>query len=261
MDQLSELIKSAEKLVKALKEVQKPTSLEFSELTSIEKAVSALGAYRHADVGALLDIRKDEVKKAIAAKIELRRQDLESAARGGALTFRRFDTYDRLLPFKVEYRKTSVSVFVGSEELFKTEEIDGRVLYKRICEEYEQLIQGCLPRDRFLHAITVAFGAAKADGRVADGKVKVRDLFPYFVMARQLASDTFKKKPTAKNFSEFSLAAFAFELYKFGDHTDGWTFGDRRLCNLGPNMATQHEALVLPDAGGNPTQILWLWMV
>ena len=98
-------------------------------------------------------------------------------------------------------------------------------------------------------------------GKVQSGKTKVHDLFTYLVLTRQLVqSDVFRKKPIQKNFTEYSKAMMAFEFFKFGDHQDGWTFGSERLCNQGPNMATQSEALVLPDTGGSTTQILWLWV-
>jgi hypothetical protein len=259
MAELKDCIKQIDKLSRALKAADKLDGAGIAEFDALEKALAACKTFDRSSIESLLSRKLDELRRSVDASLESRRQALEHAAVGGELAFRRLGSYDRVGPFKIEYSKRTVTISIGSEALTSVEEIDGQKLFEKIASEAALLNALVLPRESFFRVVKVAFAAAKADGRLSDGKAKVRELFPYIVVARQLASDSFKKKPNAKQFADYSLAEFAFELHKFGEHAQGWICAGERLCNQGPNMATQREAVVLPDAGGNTVQLLWLW--
>ncbi len=100
---------------------------------------------------------------------------------------------------------------------------------------------------------------AAVDGRAQDGKVPVRDLYPYVVLRRQMESEKFTKQPSSNHYSNYTLAEFAFELMRFGsDHDHGWTCGNKRINNRGPAMSTQDRAVQLPDS--TRTQVYMLWI-
>jgi hypothetical protein len=231
------------------------------QLKLLAEAIDALKAI---DINSAVDLLAQKLSEAEAQfelKLAERRQSLELAARDAHLTHRRLSNIDKVGLFELSYSKAKVTVKIGSEILTTIEEIDGRKLVDRLVLEQKALEENILPRDLFFKSLKSAILFADSYGKVQNGKVKVHDLFAYFVLTRQIVkSDVFWKKPTQKNFTDYSKAMLAFEFFKFGEHHDGWTFGSERLCNQGPNMATQSEALMLPDTGGSTTQILWLWV-
>jgi hypothetical protein len=231
------------------------------ELKLLAEALDALKAVETKSALDLLARKLSEVEAQFEKVLAERRQTLELAARDAQLTHRRLSNIDKVGLFELSYSKAKVIVKIGSEMLTTIEEANGKKLVDRLVLEQKALEESVLPRDRFFKALKLAIALADSDGKVESGKVKVHDLFAYLVLSRQLVqSDVFRKRPTQKNFTDYSKAMMAFEFLRFGEHQDGWTCGTERLCNQGPNMATQSEALMLPDTGGSTKQILWLWV-
>lgn len=260
MSELTGHVKSFEKAVDALKKADKAPATDGDALNLLSSALSALDGLDLAHARQAILDRQTVVREALEQQLATRRQDLEHAAREAGLTFRRLSASDRVGPFGVDYSSRKVKLSVGSEELTAFEEISGSKVLERIVAEQDRLTAALLPRDKFFKVLKTAIAMARADGKVAEGKTKIKELFPYIAVARQLTSDAFRKKPSAKSYVDYSLAMLAYELSKFGEGEEGWACGDERLSNQGPSMSTQHEAVVLPDATGNPVQVLWVWI-
>jgi len=261
MQNLKEHINSVEQLARALKAIDKGRSGSvFSLLGLVDKAITAARGLQTSEIEDSLAKMKGGLKSDLEEKLLERRQSLISKSREGALPFKSIGNYDRVGYFKVEYNGANVNVSIGSEKFLTLEVEDGRALHERLMKEHDALAARTPPREAFFGAMKNAFAMAKSDGKTHDGKVAVKDLFPYFAAARQLVSDEFRRKPTMKNFQEYSMAIFAFELAKFGESNEGWGCGESKLCNRGPNMASQENALVLPSTSDGTVQVSTLWI-
>ncbi len=260
MAELKDHVKQFEKAVEALRKADKASGSEAERLALIEAARAALGTVDLSATQQFLSDAEGEMRRRVQEQLSQRRQGLDTKARELGLVHRRLSDVDKVGAFTLKYSNRKVRIFVGDEELTSFEEVDGTKVVERVVEETVRLDAMLLPRDRFFRVLKTAIAAAKVNGKVSEGRIKVRDLFPYVAATRQLASDSFRKKPSAKSFIDYSLAMLAYELHRFGASDQGWTCGTERLANQGPAMATQHEALVLPDASGNPVQVLWLWV-
>lgn len=260
MSELTGFVKQLEKVVDALKKADKAPPSEGDTLHLLSSALSALDGLDILVARQSVLDRQALVREALEQQVAARRQDLEHAARAAGLPFRRLSASDKVGAFGVEYSNRKVKLTVGSEELISFEETSGSKVLERVVAERDRLNAALLPREKFFKVLKAAFAMARTDGKISDGKAKIRELFPYIAVARQLTSDAFRKKPSAKAYVDYSLAMLAFELSKFGEHDQGWACGGERISNQGPAMSTQHEAVVLPDATGNPVQVLWVWI-
>ncbi len=260
MSELTGHVKQLEKVVEALKKVDKAPSSEGDVLNLLTAALSALDGLEVSLARQAVVDRQALAREAVEQQVATRRQDLEHAARAAGLTYRRLSKSDKVAAFGVDYSNRKVKLTVGSEELMSFEETSGSKVLERIVAERDRLNAGLLPREQFFRVLKSAFAMARADGKVSDGKAKIRDLFPYIAVARQLTSDAFRKRPSAKAYVDYSMAMLAYELSRFGEHEQGWACGGERISNQGPAMATQHEAVMLPDTAGNPVQVLWVWI-
>jgi hypothetical protein len=260
MSELTGHVKQLEKLVDALKKADKVSASESDTLGLLASALSSLDGFDVSRARQAILERQTLVREALEQQISARRQELEQAARAAGLPFRRLSASDRVGSFSVDYSSRKVKLSVGSEELVTFDETSGSKVLERIVAEQDRLNALLIPRERFFKVLKTAFAMARADGKVSDGKAKIKELFPYIAVARQLTSDAFRKKPSAKSYLDYSLAMLAYELSKFGDSEQGWACGSERLSNQGPAMSTQQEAVVLPDATGNPVQVLWVWI-
>ena len=260
MSELTDHLKQLEKVVEALRKADKASSSDGDTLNLLTGALSALDGLdislaRQAVVG-----QQALAREAQEQQVAARRQDLEHGARAAGLPYRRLSKSDKVAAFGVDYSNRKVKLTVGSEELTSFEEASGSKVLERIVAELQRLNAALLPREQFFRVLKAAISMVRADGKTSDGKVKIREFFPYIAVARQLSSDTFRKKPSAKSYVDYSMAMFAYELSRFGEHEQGWTCGDERIFNQGPAMSTQHEAVMLPDTTGNPVQVLWVWI-
>lgn len=260
MSELTGHIKQFEKLVETLKKVDRAAAGDGDAFTLIDGALSALGALDLQPAKQVVLDRQSSFRQAVEQQLSNRRQDLENSAREAGLTYRRSSKSDRVSVFGVDYSNRKVKLTIGSEELTSFEEINGSKVVQRITAELARLNDSLLSRDQFFKVMKASFALARSDGKVSDGKAKIRELFPYIAVSRQLTSDAFRRKPSAKSYVDYSLAMFAYELSRFGEHEQGWAYGGERIFNQGPAMSTQHEAVVLPDAIGNPVQVLWVWI-
>jgi hypothetical protein len=240
----------------ALREAEKTSADPQANLTAIDAALKAVAIFQANAVTASLEEARGQVEQVVSNLLIERRTALAEAAREAGWIYTRFGDRDRLGEFDLHYSKSKVKIVFGSEELTTTSLIDGRKIFDLVRQERQKMESVMLSRGEFFNILRLALAMAKADGKGSNGKVKVRELFPYLALTRQLAHDTFRKKPLAKNFTEYSIVLLAFELYKFGQGEEGWFIGDHRLVNQPPNMATHHEALILP--GPQAAQILWL---
>ena len=260
MSELTGHVKQLEKVVAALKKADKAPSSDGDTLNLLTGALSALDGLDVPLARRAVVDRQAHVRDSLEQQVAVRRQDLERGARAAGLPYRRLSKSDKVAAFGVDYSNRKVKLTVGSEELLSFEETSGSKVLERIVAEQGRLNAAMLPREQFFRVLKAAFALARADGKVSDGKAKIRELFPYIAVARQLTSDAFRKKPSAKSYVDYSMAMLAYELSRFGEHEQGWACGGERISNQGPAMATQHEAVVLPDTGGNPVQVLWVWI-
>lgn len=244
--------------LKASKAFDKATSSKdrLGYLTTLTSALEAL-----ANPGLTSEVAacKRAIEIAVEAGLAKRREEIARQAKDRQLTHIRYEKYDRIDIFEVHYSGEKVSIKLGSLQDSDLVDSDGSKTITHLVERRSSLVTMCLKRNRFFSCIESALAMATADGRSHEGKVAVRDLFPYVALRRQLERDKFTKQPDASNFVNYSLAEFAFELLHFGsDSEHGWTCGEKRLNNRGPAMSTQHLAIQLPDQ--NRTQVYMLWI-
>jgi hypothetical protein len=256
MSNLKEHTKSVQRLLEAMREAEKTSGDPQIHQAAIEAALKAAATCQASAVTAALEEARRQVEETVSALLLERRTALAEAARDAGWRYTRLGEQDSLGEFYVQYSKAKVKILIGSEELTSTNLVDGRKLFDFLRQERQRLEAAILPRGDFFNALRLALAMAKADGKGSNGKVKVRELFPYLVVTRQLAHEAFRRKPIAKNFIEYSTPLLALELHKFGQGEGGWQLGEHRLVNQPPNMATQHEALQLPGLSG--AQVLWL---
>jgi hypothetical protein len=250
MTDFKEPIKRLNRLLDALREADKASGDPQARQVALEAALKALTALQEMALNEALASESGEAARAVSGLIDQRRYAVAEAARAAGWTVTRLGERDRVGDFYVHYSKSKVRLLVGSEELTTSTEADGKKLFALIQDELRKLESAVLPRSDFFGVLRIALSMAKADGRGSNGRVNIRELFPYIAVSRQLAFESFRKKPVAKNFADYSMPLLALELHRFGDSEEGWHYGEYRISNQPPNMATQHEALQLPGASG-----------
>jgi len=248
--------KALQRLVDALREADKASGDPLISKAAIEAAQKAVAGIDLDAINSDLEAIKRQIDQEIDRLVFERRMALAEAAREAGWPYTRIGEQDRVGEFCVQYAKTKVKILIGTEELTTTTEPDGRKLFGLLWQELRKAEASMLTRGAFFNSLRIALAMAKADGKSNNGKVKIRELFPYVAGARQLANEDFRKKPLAKNFADYSMALLALELYRFGESPEGWHYGEERLVNQPPNMATQSEAMLLPGSSGS--QVLWL---
>ena len=252
--------------------IQKRLTAALKASKSYGKASTANDRLKHlaalADAMEVLagsDLRAEITRQVEAIRSELesglrrRREAIANAAHEKGWTYTRYEQYERIGNFEVHYAGEKVSIRLGSEHDCELVDADGSKTVKHLVDRQVALMKMLLPRDRFFTCLQAALAMAVADGRSQEGKVAVRDLYPYVALRRQLESDKFAKRPGSAFYTNYSLAEFAFELMQFGQDPElGWTCCNRRLCNRSPAMSTQDRAIRLP--GSTNTQVYMLWI-
>lgn len=252
------LQKKLSSLVKSTKALHKSTTLKdrLKHLDAIQTHIELL------DIQTLKDgIRSDQedTKRKLSSSMNGRREEISNRAKLANLTYQRLGEIDRVDIFDLHYSGEVVEIKLGNLPHSSLIDADGQRAVDNLLQLRKELQSMCLPRERFFKCIRASIAMATSDGKASGGKVAVRELFPYLALRRQLESDKFLKRPEAKNFKEYSLADFAFELMNFGQNPAlGWECEGQRLSNQGPAMATQDRAIQLPDT--RRTQVYMLWI-
>ena len=239
-----------------------------AELPLLAKSVDALRALRLLDdeLFGILDRQRGELVRRVDEQLERRREDLLSAAgEAGRRALRRLD-YDLVDCFRVRYKRARVTLELGSEKWGTFDEADGRRVFDRVMDARSELDTFPFSRDAFFDALKDATCTARAKEPARDGKVPIRELYPLVVVERQLRDRAFKKQPSARHFSDYSMCQFIYDLARFGQ--SGWLGGrGERLCSRTPNMGTiaGRGAVTLPMLEGTGSterspQIAVLWI-
>ena len=239
-----------------------------AELPLITKSADALRAVRFLDdeLCGVLDRQRGELGRRVDEQLGRRREDLLSAAaEAGRRALRRHD-YDHVDCFRVRCKGARVTLELGSEKWGTFDETDGRRVFDRVMDARSELDGFPFSRDSFFDAIKDAVRTARAKELAPDGKVPIRELYPLVVVERQLRDRAFKKQPSARHFSDYSLCQFIYDLARFGQ--SGWLGGrGERLCSRTPNMGTiaGRGAVTLPILEGTGSteqspQVAVLWI-
>ncbi len=194
----------------------------------------------------LKDLAATATRDARSAREGLR-ESLLLSAKAGAVPHKRYETFDRVGIFKIEYKKQTAVLRLGSETHVEVPLSDGSSLFKVVQEEQQRLESAPFDRSDFFKTLRTAFQLASTLNATRNGKIGIKALLPYVVIARSLANDDFKRNPTQKTLREYSMARFAYEFARFG--SDGWECQGLQVVSQTPNMATveQGKSVTLPS--------------
>lgn len=240
-------LKKCKQLTDILKKIQKknqqPPDADFLQL--LRQARTAAQAFQDEDLANQLAAEEERLTNHLAELVERRREALLRAAREANWPWRRFEGYDRLIPFKVEYHTNKVRFKVGSETYKEIQEADGAVLFQRLQEAAAALAQEPFQREEFFRLLRVAYEVVRQASLQTDDWVHIRQLYPTFVLVRQTANQRFMSRPEGKNIQPYSAAQFVYDLSRFGQH--GWSCQGYRLETRTPSMREAPQAMILPD--------------
>lgn len=262
--EISDKAKSVGKAKRAVDELAKAKPAgDLEALPLFEKTIGALRGVSDSGLIETLEEKKREIQARVEDALSLRREDLRRAARDAGWKTDRFQNYDRVGCFRVEYRRARVTMYLGSEKLDGFDEGNGQALFSRIEKAKAALDDFPFSRDGFFAAIKAALSLAKAGNANRDGKTPIRTIYPLTVLARQSLDNAFMKRPEGKNFKDYSLCQFVYDMARFG--RDGWIMPNgERLSSQTPNMATvaRGATIAVPDLSveGRATQIAALWI-
>ena len=245
----------------ALSKVKDPGLTET--LSLVEKMITALRGARIDGVLQELELHRTELARDIDATLARRREDLHQAAKSAGWKARTLQNYDHVGFFRVEYKKDKVTLQIGSEKLKAFDEVDGQKVFSRIMEARTALESFPFERDAFFGTIKNALRLATIGGTHPQGKVPVREVYPLVVLVRQSQDKGFMKLPCQRNFGDYSICQFVYDLARFGK--DGWGIGNgESLRSRTPNMSTIDggKAITLPvlEGEGRGTQFATLWI-
>jgi hypothetical protein len=256
--------KAVDALSRALKPLSGEQVLPLGDLAdALEEASKACAQL---DLESMTKDLKEEAEGARLRRekaLASRREDLLKTARDQEYPHKRFSDYDYIGPFKISYKGRTVLLELGSERFESLSEANGAILFELIRERANGLDREAVPREVFFQTLKDALRLAKAMGHAEDGRVAVRALYPFLVLARHGRSETFLNKPDGRTFKDYPLTQFLYDLARFG--RDGWRCGDELLRTQTPNMATisQGKTLMLPNLDaqeGTSHRIAVLWI-
>lgn len=256
--------KALDALLRTLKPLadEKPLTTE-QQTAALKKALAALDGLDIAGLRSELDRRHDELQQKATTDLARRREDLLRGSREKSIPHKRFTDYDRVGPFKVSYKNKKVALDVGSEKMVELEELSGTRLLAALQEKMAELEKDPFSREEFFACLKEALRMAKERGLAEDGRLPIKRIFPFFVLAKQARREAFLQKPSTKTFQEYPIFQFVYDLARFG--RDGWRLGDEVLRTQTPNMATisQGKTIMLPaldsqDAVGQQVAVVWI---
>lgn len=257
-------IKNLDKARKAIGALTKAKEIGLSEaLVLVERAADALRAIPVEGLLQSLDQQHAALDRLSNEALARRREELLRAAKGAGWESRRLQDYDHVGCFKVSYKRGRVTLQLGSETWDAFDEADGKKVFIRIQEAQSKLDRAPFERDAFFSIVRNAVRLAKIQGLDRDGKVPIRKLYPLVVLVRQSHDDGFMKRPSARQFRDYPICQFIYDLARFG--AEGWSIKDgERLASHTPNMGTiaKGEAVTLPVLSGTGPgpQLAALWI-
>ena len=238
-------------------------SSDIEALPLFDKAVGELRKIYSDDLTESLEKEREKLRKRADEALQRRREDLHKAAEEAGWATRRLRNFDRVGCFRVECRRERVTVTLGSERCDRFDETNGRRVFDRLQKKLLEFREFPFSRDDFFLMVKDAVRIARILGLDRDGKVPIRKIYPLCTLARQGRNEEFMKDPSEKNFSNYSLCQFIYDMARFG--RSGWR-GDRgeRIASRTPNMASVFEGktLALPslDSADAGPQIAVLWI-
>lgn len=262
MTTIQDFAKAIDRLSKSLAQLVKRQDANAEDVLVIaEKAVADCKAVDFGALKSAIERTHESVAKKLSDSLGKRREELEGKAHAAGVPFKRSGNFDQFDMLKLEYKREKVLVFVGSEKYKELAVADGAKLFEVLHADLQKLRRPDFSRESFIHTLKLALALARESGKAKEGRCKVRDLFPFFVAALQVASSDFVKRPSKNSFRDYSMAEFTYELARFGE--DGWQCGSHAIRSQGPNMASQKDAIMLPrkpGASGAVDQVLSLWV-
>ena len=249
-------LREVKSLAESLKKVVAPqrpmTDAQRSD--ALSKALSSAQTLDLATLTAALDAEARELAVQIEKSVHSRREVLLRLARDASMPHKRFEHYDRLGPFKVAYLPTGVRLEIGSEPAAEIAVTDGIRIFEEVQRRTQELEKQAFNREEFFRGLKAAVRLARDHGLERNGWFEVRALFGHVVLVRNLQFPDFLKKPTARNFHDYTTAQFVFDLARFG--RQGWSCGDEILRSRTPTMreVSDRRVMMLPNLANPETQ-------
>ena len=267
-----DLLKSARKksreLAKAKQAVDEFLKVKnhsgIEALPLFKKAAGELHRVSHENL--LVERLEEECEKLDKRTVETlqrRREELHKLAAEAGWAARRLQDFDFIGCFRLDYRREQVTVKLGSERCNSFNETDGKKVFVRLQQELSKLQSFPFSRDDFFQMVKEALLIGRVFGYDNDGKMPIRKVYASCVLARQTRNEKFLQNPNGKNFRDYSICQFIFDMARFGQ--SGW-YGGRgeRLSSQTPNMssAVEKKTLTLPSLDGAETgaQLAALWI-
>lgn len=257
-------LQKCQQLAKTLKKIQQksqqPPDADFLKL--LRQALTAAEVLQEENIAESLAAEIEVLERQLAALMEKRREALRTAAREAAWPHKKFERFDRLSPFEVEYQNNKVRLKVGSETYSTVQELDGTRLFQRIQEAASKLAQEPFQREEFFRLLQAAYALVRRTTSRSDDWVHIRQLYPTMVLLQQTLHQDFMKQPDGKHFHPYSAAQFVYDLSRFGQ--DGWSCQGYKLETRTPSMRETSQAMILPNltsAEQNGPQIAHLRIV
>ena len=137
----------------------------------LKKAQNAAQLVLIDDLISEIQTELNDVEQKIEESLKQRREQLLIAARDSGTPHKRFTDYDRVGIFKVTYKGQKIQLDIGSEILMTIEETNGDKAFDAINKAAQELESTPFSRDEFFATIKSAFGYARADGNIREGRI------------------------------------------------------------------------------------------
>lgn len=237
-----------------------------SDVDALPLFDKAVGELRKASPDGLIESLEEErkkLRKRADGALRRRREDLHKAAAEAGWATRRLEKSDRIGCFRVEYQRERVTVTLGNERYDRFSETDGRKVFNLLRKELEKFQKFPFCRDDFFAMVKDAVRFGRILGLDRDGKMPVRKVYPLCVIVRHSKDEGFMRNPSEKNFKNYSMCQFIYDMARFGQ--SGWRGGrGERLASQTPNMGSvvEGKALTLPslDRAEPGPQLAVLWI-
>ncbi len=240
-------LQKCQRLTNALKKIQKnsqqPPDVDFLKL--LRQGLTAAQALQEENIAAHLAAEIEALERRLTELMEQRREALLTAAREAGWPHKRFERFDRISPFEVEYQNKKVRLKLGSEIYADVEELDGTGLFHRIQKAASELAEESFQREEFFRQLRGAYSLARQTSPQSNEWVHIRQVYPIMVLLRQTLNPEFMRQPDGRHFRYFSSAQFVYDLSRFGQ--EGWSCHGYRLETRTPSMRETGQAMILPN--------------